>query len=138
MTPLGKNLAPRRIHTRIFLDPNPPKVVENPERILRRSNTKDDKGIFHVQKSLPLPAESVKSAKSFSFDKGTDQTLSRSKSVTELSQAFTSLERPNLSKPTQWPSHPSSTSYFPQTQNTHSVQIPITYSIAFVLPTVSI
>ena len=106
---------PRRIHTRIFLDPSPPKVVENPERILRRSNTKDDKGIFHVQKSLSLLDESVKSAKNFSFDKGTDQTLSRSKSVTKLSQAFTGPERPNLSKPTQWPSHPSSTSYFPQT-----------------------
>ena len=100
MTPLGKNLAPRRIHTRRFLDPNPPKVVENPERILRRSNTQADKGIFHLQKYLSLPTESVKSAESFSFDKGTDQSLSRSKSATKLSQYFTGPERPNLSKPT--------------------------------------
>ena len=59
-------------------------MVENPERILRRSNTQGDKGIFHLQKSLSLPVESVKSAKSFSFDKGTDQSLSRSKSAIEL------------------------------------------------------
>ena len=61
MTPLGENLAPKRIHTRRFPDLAPPKVVENPERILRRSNIKGDKGIPHLQKSLSLPAESVKS-----------------------------------------------------------------------------
>ena len=103
----------------------------NLERILRRSNTQADKGIFHLQKSLSLLAKSVKSAESFSFDKGADQSLSRSKSATELSQAFTSPERPNLSKPVQQPSHPSSTSCFPQIQNTHSVQNPVTYSVAF-------
>ena len=101
VTPLGKNMAPKRIHTRRFPDPNPPKVVENPERILRRSNTQVDKGIFHLQKSMSLPTESVKSAESFSFDKGIDQSLSRSKASTELHQALTSPERPNLSKPTQ-------------------------------------
>ena len=41
-------MAPKRIHTRRFPDPNPPKVVENPERILRRSNTQANKGIFHL------------------------------------------------------------------------------------------
>ena len=107
-------------------------MVENPKRIQRRSNTQADKGIFHLQKSLSLPAESVKSAESFSIDKGTNQLLSRSKSSTELSQALTGPERPNLFKPTQHPSHPSSTSYFPQIQNTHSVQIPVTYSSTFV------
>ena len=97
VTPLGKNLAPKTIHTRIFLGPNPPKVVENLETILRRSNTEVDKGIFHFQKTFSLPAESVKSVEIFSFDKGTNQSFSRSKSATELSQAFTSLERPNIS-----------------------------------------
>ena len=72
-------MAPRRIHTRIFPDPNPPKVVENPERILKRSNIKVDKGIPHLLKSLSLPVESVKSVESITFDKGTDQSLSRSK-----------------------------------------------------------
>ena len=78
-------MTPKIIHTRIFPDPNPPKVVENPERILRRSNIKVDKGISYLQKSLSLPAESVKSDESFSLDKGTDQSLLRSKSATELS-----------------------------------------------------
>ena len=54
-------MAPKRIHTRRFPYPNPPKVVENPKRILRKSNIKADKGIFHLQKYLSLPAESVKS-----------------------------------------------------------------------------
>ena len=119
-------MAHKRIHTRIFLDPNPPKVVENPERIMRRSNTQANKGIFHLQKSMSLPAKSFKSAESFSFDKGTDQSLSRSKSATELSQALTGPKRPNIFNPTQQPSHPSSTSVFPQIQNTHSVQNPVT------------
>ena len=70
-------MATKIIYTRIFPDPNPPKVVENPERILRRSNTQADKGIFHLQKSLSLLVESVKSAESFSFDKGIDQSLTR-------------------------------------------------------------
>ena len=47
-------------------------MVENPDRILRRSNIHADKGIPHLQKSLCLPAKSVKSAESFTFDKGTD------------------------------------------------------------------
>jgi hypothetical protein len=94
-------MAPKRIHRRRFLDPNPPKVVENHERTMRRSNTQADKGIFHLQKSMSFPTESVKSAESFSFDKGTDQSLSRSKYATELSQAFTSPERPIIFKPTQ-------------------------------------
>ena len=71
MTPLGENLAPKRIHTRRFPDPNPLKVVENPERILR-SSIKVDKGIFHLQKSLSLPVESVKSVESVILDTGTD------------------------------------------------------------------
>ena len=49
---------------------------------------------------MSLPAKSVKSVESFSFDKGTDQSLSRSKSATELSQVFIGPERPNLSRPT--------------------------------------
>ena len=131
-------MAPKRIHTRRFPDPNLPKVVENPERILRRSNTQADKGIFHLQKSVYFPTESVKSVESFSFHKGTDQSLSRSKSATKLSKAFTGPERPNLFKPAQHPSHPSSTSIFPQIQNTQSAQNPIAYSVAFVTPLVPI
>ena len=92
---------PKIIHTRRFPDPNPPKVVQNPKRILRRSNTEVDKGIFHLQKSLSLPAKSLRSAKSFSFDKGTNQSLSRSKFATKLNQAFTGPERPNIFKPAQ-------------------------------------
>ena len=30
-------MAPRKINTRAYTDPNPPEIVENPERILRKS-----------------------------------------------------------------------------------------------------
>ena len=90
----GRNLAPRSIYTRRFLDLDPPKVVDNPERILRRSNTQADKGISHLQRALSLPTESVKGFTSFDFDKETDQSFSSFKSKIELSQALTSPKRP--------------------------------------------
>ena len=30
-------MAPRKIHTRAHLDPNPPEIVDNPESMLRKS-----------------------------------------------------------------------------------------------------
>ena len=72
VTPLGKYMETKRIHTRRFPDPNPPKVVENPERILRRSSTPTNKGISHLQRASSLPTESVKCFTSFDFDKETD------------------------------------------------------------------
>ena len=73
-------------------------MVENLERILRRSSIKDDKGIFHLQKSLSLPVESVKSIENIILDKDIDQSLLRSKSTYELSQVTIVLEGLNFSK----------------------------------------
>jgi hypothetical protein len=61
-----------------------------------------------------------------------------SKSATELSQAFTGPKRPQPFKPAQQPSHPSSTFVYPQNQNTHNVQNPVTCSATFVTPLVPI
>ena len=94
-------MAPKIIHTRIFPDPTPPKVVENPDRILRRGSIKVDKGIFHLQKYLSLPIESVKCVETIILYKGTDQSLLRSKYASELSQVPTSLERINLFRSSQ-------------------------------------
>ena len=94
-------MAPKRIHTRIFLDPKPPKVVENPKRILRRGSIKVDKGIFHLQKSFYLPAKSVESIENISPDKETDQSLLRSKSTSELSQVTIGPEGLNFSRSAQ-------------------------------------
>ena len=94
-------MAPRSIYTRRFLDPNPPKVVDNPERILRRSNTQADKGISHLQRALSFPTESVKSFTSFDFDKETDQSFPTSRSETELCQDLIGPESPNIFRPTQ-------------------------------------
>ena len=93
-------MALRRIHTRRFPDPNPPRVVDNPERILRRNSTPTDKGIPHLQRASSLPTESVKCFTSFDFDKETDQSFPRSRSETELLKVLTGPERPNTSRPT--------------------------------------
>ena len=74
-------------------------MVENTKRILRRSNTQADKSISHLQRELPLPTESVREFSSFVFEKETDQSFSKSKSETELSQALTDPERPNIFRP---------------------------------------
>ena len=94
-------------------------MVDDPERILRRSNTQADKGISHFQRALSFPTESVKGFTSCDFDKETNQSFSRSKSETELCQVLTGPERPNPFRPAQHPSHPSPTVV---------VQNPVTYS----------
>ena len=75
-------------------------MVDNLERILRRSSTKVDKGISHLQRASSLPTESVKGFTSFDFDKETDQSFPRSRSEIELCQVLTGLERPNTFRPT--------------------------------------
>ena len=75
-------MAPGIIYTRRFPDPDPPKVVDNPERILRRSSTQADKGISHLQRASSLPTESVRVFTSFGFDKEIDQSFPRSRSQT--------------------------------------------------------
>ena len=120
-------LALKRIHTRRNPNLNPPKVVENPKRILRRSYNKVNKGTFHLRKSLSLPAQSIKSIENILLDKETYQALLRSKSTSELRQVIVVLEGLNFPRSAQQPSYPSSTSLFPQNKTTQSVHIPITY-----------
>ena len=48
-------MAPRRIYTRARLDPDPPEIVDNPERILRKSPKTQFSAIFRP----PLRANSV-------------------------------------------------------------------------------
>jgi hypothetical protein len=122
-------LSPKIIHTRRLPDPNPPKVVENPERILRRSSIKVDKGIFHLQKSLSLPTKSVKSIENIVLNKETDQALLISKFAYELSQVTVGPERLNFSRPSQ----PSPISLFFQNQTTQIVHVPVTYPSTFVV-----
>lgn len=74
-------MAPKIIYTRRHPEPNPPKVVENPETIMRRSTIKPDKGIFHLQKSLSLPSKGVKSAKNIILDKKFEKHLLISKYI---------------------------------------------------------
>ena len=100
-------------------------MVEDPERILRRSNNKADKCIFHLQKSLSLPAKGVKSIVYIILDKKFEQMLLRSKSTSNLSQVVFGLERFIFSEFTQHPS---------QIQATQGVHTPVTYSPTFVIP----
>ena len=78
-----------------------------------------------MKRASSLSTESVKGFTSFDFDKETDQSFPRSRSETELCQALTSQERPNIFRPTQQPSHCSLTSV---------VQNPVTYFVDVVSP----
>ena len=104
-------------------------MVDNPERILRRSSTLADKGISRLQRASSLPTESVKHFTSFDLDKEIDQSFPRSRSETELCQVLTGPERQNTFIPTQQPSHPSSTL---------AIQNPILYSTAFISPSIPV
>ena len=48
-------MAPRKIHTRVYPDPNPPEIVDNPEIILRKSPEAKSSTIFRS----PFRANSV-------------------------------------------------------------------------------
>ena len=96
MTPLGNKYGSLKHLQKKISRPCPPRVVDNPKRILRRGNTQAYKGISHLQRASSFPTESVKSFTSFDFDKETDLSFSRSKSKTELCQALTGLERSNF------------------------------------------
>ena len=48
-------VAPRKINTRAYPDPNPPGIVENPESILRKSPRNKSSAVFRS----PLRANSV-------------------------------------------------------------------------------
>ena len=82
-------MAPKRIYTRRNPDQNPPKVVENPNRILRRSNNRVVKGIFHLPKSLSLPAKTVEN---IILDKKFEKALLKSKYASELSKIIVGPE----------------------------------------------
>ena len=91
-----RNLAFRSIHTRRFPDPDPPRVVDNPERILRRSSTPADKGISHLQRASSFPTESVNGFTHFDFDKELIYPFQDLSLKAELCQALTSPERTNI------------------------------------------
>ena len=93
-------MALNSIYTRRFPDLDPPKVVDNLERILKRSSTQVDKGISHLQRASYFPTESVKGFTSFDFDKEIDQSFPRSRFETKFCQALPSLERTNTFRPT--------------------------------------
>ena len=49
-------MAPRRIHTRAYPDPNPPEIVDNPERILRKSpNAKNSTIVRPLHRANSVP-----------------------------------------------------------------------------------
>jgi hypothetical protein len=59
VTPLGKKSGALKYFHKKISKPCPPRVVDNPKRILRRGNTQADKGIPHLQRASSLLAESV-------------------------------------------------------------------------------
>lgn len=79
-------MAPNRIYTRAIPDPNPPKEVENPEKILRKSSSKVSKETYQLYKSTYLPVEVVKSIDEVTFHLKLEYSLFKSMSESDLSQ----------------------------------------------------
>ena len=110
--PTREILANKRIYTRRNTYPNPPKVVEDPNRILRRCNNKVDKGIFHLQKSLSLRAKGIKNTDDITFGQKFKQSFFRFKSSSELNQLVFDPKSLISSKSAPQPSQASSISIF--------------------------
>lgn len=83
---IGEILAPKRIYTRANPNPNPPKAVENPEKILRKSSSKVGKETYHLYKSTCVPVEGVESIDEITFDLKFEHSLFRSKFESDLGQ----------------------------------------------------
>ena len=79
-------MALKIIYTRANPDPNPPKVFENPQNILRKSNSKVGKDTNQLYKSISLPAEGFESIDDVIFGVKFEQTLFISKSRLDMSQ----------------------------------------------------
>ena len=77
-------MASKRIYTRANLDLDPPEAVENPEKILRQSNSKVEKETYHLHKSTSLPAEGVESIDEMAYDLKFEHSLFRAKSESHL------------------------------------------------------
>ena len=72
-------MAPKRIYTRANLDPNPPKAVQNPNKILKKSSSKVGKETYQLHKSTSLPDEGVEVVDEITFDLKFEHSLFRSK-----------------------------------------------------------
>lgn len=81
-------MASKRIYTRANPDPNPPEIFENPEKILKKNNSKVEKDTFQLYKSISLPAKGFELIDDVIFDERFEQTLFRSKYGSDLSQVI--------------------------------------------------
>ena len=81
-------MAPRRIYTRRNPNPDPdlPKVVEDPERILRNKKSNIDSGIPLTNRSMSLHEEGFISVDDLEFDLKFEHSIFRSKLDSNLSQ----------------------------------------------------
>lgn len=78
-------MAPKRIYTRANSDPNPPEVFENPEKILKKSNSKVGNNTHQLYRSISLLAKGFALIDDVIFDVKFEQTLFRSKFGSESS-----------------------------------------------------
>ena len=79
-------MAPKRIYRRANPYPNPPKEVENPEKILRKSSSKVGKETYQLHKSTSSPAKGVESVDEMIFDLKFERSLFKSKFESDLGQ----------------------------------------------------
>jgi hypothetical protein len=93
VTPL-EILAPKKIHTRKNLDPNPLETTFDPEQIIRKSQKKLSKiHIVSLERAFSLPMSEVKSLEDVPFVLKFEKFLVKSKSESDLSKTMFDINK---------------------------------------------
>jgi hypothetical protein len=79
-------MAPKKIHTRRNLDPEPIANVYDPENIFHKRKEKTVKSFSFMDINLSLPKDGFKSIDDLDFDLKFEQTLFRSRSEYKLNE----------------------------------------------------
>ena len=96
MTPLGKKFGALKYFHKTISRPCPPRVVDNPKRILRRVTLKQTK-VFLIYKGFHLcMLKLLMVLQSFDFDKELIYPFHDLSLKAKLCQALTGPERPNI------------------------------------------
>ena len=86
-------MAPKKIYTRANPDPNPPTIVDNPEKLLKTQKVQEEKNTSFLSRSISLPSKDIKTIDDIPFDLKFELSLFRSKSESDLTQTVIDIPR---------------------------------------------
>ena len=84
-------MAPKKIYTRAKPDPNPPIIVDNPEKLLKTQKVQKEKNTSCMSRSISLPSKDIKTIDDIPFD--LKLSLFKSKSESDLTQTVIDIPR---------------------------------------------